>query len=112
MGGTVTLKRETLTWVATSISGIPGADGTPVITEVKADYGPCNVQQSSTTETRGGREITVQRLRVIGPLNRGISSKDRMIRGGRTYEVDGEPAHFVAGSLDHTETVLIEWEGQ
>lgn len=105
------LHLENLT-VRVVTAGAPDADGVPVVTTTAREWGLCNVQQTVTTETRGGREVTVTRLRASGPLARWITSGDVIERGGVTYRVDGDPAHFVGGALDHTELALIVWKGE
>lgn len=108
------LHRETLT-VAVVAVGEPDKNGVAVVTTEPRAWGPCNVQQSTTTETRGGREVVVTRLHASGPLAEWITSDDAVTRPrdpGVTYHVDGRPAHFVGGVLDHTELVLVGWEGE
>lgn len=97
--------------VTTVTAGAPDADGTPTETTTVTEWGPCNVQQVQTTEERGGREVVTTRLRASGPLARWITAGDRITWDGTVYQVDGNPAHFVGGALDHTEAVLIEWKG-
>lgn len=104
------LHHETLTVHVVTV-GLPDGDGVAVTTTAPTPWGPCNVQHSSTTETRGGREVTVTRLRASGPLARWISEGDKVTRDGVDYRVDGSPAHFVGRALDHTEVVLIAWKG-
>lgn len=105
------LHRETLT-VHITTDGDPDEDGVPSSTSVPREWGPCNVQQVSSTETRGGREVVVTKTRASGPLAKWIGSDAKVTRDGEDYRVDGKPAHFVGGALDHTELVLIAWEGE
>ncbi len=105
------LHRETLTVLAT-VTGAPDDDGVPVATATPRPWGRCNVQQAATSETRGGREVTVERLSVSGPLARWITEEDQILRDGVTYRVEGHPAHFVGGALDHTELVAYRIRGE
>lgn len=84
------------------------------VTRITSDreWGPCNVQQTASTETRTSGESTVTRFRASGPLAQWISSGDRVTWLGESYAIDGKPAHFSGGSLNHTEAVLIEWKGR
>lgn len=104
------LHRETLA-VHVVTTGGPDDDGVPVETLVERPWGPCNVQQVSSTEERDGREIVTTGMRASGPLAQWIDAGARVTRDGVDYRVDGDPAHFVGGALDHTEVRLIAWKG-
>jgi|GEM_PF-1106151 len=107
-----TLHREVLT-VCLVTTGIPDSDGVPVVTTTTRPWGPCNVQQSGTTEERNGREVVTVGLRASGPLAEWVSAGDiiERPRDGAVYQVDGAPAHYVGGALDHTEVRLVAWSG-
>lgn len=91
--------------------GPPDDDGVPTETVTTRPWGPCNIQRSSSTEQRDGREVVTTTLRVSGPLAEWIGEDDRVTCRGKDYRVDGEPAHFKGGALDHTELMLIKWTG-
>lgn len=105
------LHRETLTVHVVQVADEPDDDGVAAETSVPREWGPCNVQQVSSSEERGGREIVTTGMRASGPLARWISAGDRLTRDGVDYRVDGDPAHFVGNALDHTEVRLVAWKG-
>lgn len=105
------LRNQMITVIKVSV-GMPDEDGVPTETVEPAPWGPCNVQRASTTEVRDGNEITTTKLRAIGPLAQWINSMARITWQGVDYQVDGEPAHFLGGVLNHTEVDLIRWVGQ
>lgn len=105
------LHPETLT-VTLVTQGGPDEDGVPTETVTTRPWGPCNVQRSSTSEQRDGREVVTTTLQASGPLAPWITESDRITYLGKAYRVDGEPAHFRGGAFDHTEVTLIKWTGQ
>lgn len=105
------LHPETLL-VTVVIVGTPDDDGVPMATTLTRVWESCNVQQSSTIEDRGGGEVVTVKLHASGPLAEWITSESLVDWNGTTYRVEGEPAHFRGGALNHTEINLIGWEGQ
>lgn len=91
--------------------GPPDDDGVPTQTITLRAWGPCNVQQLTTTETGGATQLVGERWRASGPLADWIEPGDRITWGGQDYAIDGHPAHYGGGALDHTELVLARWEG-
>lgn len=91
--------------------GPPDDDGVPTQTTSEQRWGPCSVQQATTTETDGSTEFVTDRWRVSGPLADWIRPGDRVRWNGSWFEVNGEPAHFTGGALDHTEVAITRWEG-
>ena len=92
--------------------GPPDEDGVPITTLRDEIWEPCNVQRSSTSEERRDGEVVTVKLHASGPLAESITSESTVTWRGRDWQVEGEPAHFRGGVLDHTEIDLIRWEGQ
>lgn len=105
------LHNETLT-VRVATAGDPDEDGEVTESFIDRDWPGCNVQQKTSVEIRDVGEVITTRLLASGPLAEWISDADRILRADREYRVDGEPAHFKGGALDHTELFLIAWKGQ
>lgn len=103
------LHAETLTVVQVSTG--PPVDGIPQTTRVERDLLAGNVQQVGTSESVGNHELVTERVRWSGPPAEWVQPGDEVLWRGRRYRVDGEPAHFRGGVLDHTEFVLIIWKG-
>ena len=102
--------REMLTLIVVAV-GEPDGDGVPTETVSRVVWGPCHVELASTVEDRAAGEVTAGRWAASGPLDYRITPEARIEWRGKTFSVEGEPAHFDAGILDHTEVVLIRWEG-
>ncbi|XBH21609.1 hypothetical protein V5R04_15595 [Jonesiaceae bacterium BS-20] len=105
------LHHETLSVLVVTEAVLPDSAGEVVATTTEQPWGPCNVQRKSSSESQQRGEETVIRLRVSGPLALWITSAEKIIRRGITYYVEGEPAHFEGGVLDHTEVDLVTWKG-
>lgn len=91
--------------------GDPDDDGVPLETWAPAPWVGVNVQPESTSEERGGRQVVVERLACSGPLAPWITAACQIEWAGHTYEIEGRPAHYISGVLDHTELIAIRWEG-
>ena len=94
--------------------GPPDDDGVPIETVIEKSWPRCNAKVTATSEDRTTGETVTSTMHVSGPLAEWITSGDRMTRArdGTKWAVDGDPTHYVAGALDHTELGLIRWEGE
>lgn len=112
------IHQDTVTIIRTTEGG-PDDDGIPTSTTVRQVHPDCSVQPESTTEPGTGIHVITSRWRVSGPLAQWIRAGDRAevpwIVGadGRplALAVDGRPASFASGPLQHTEYYLIERKG-
>ncbi|UQI44636.1 head-tail adaptor protein [Streptomyces sp. HU2014] len=65
--------------------------------------GRASVQPARASEVAGpDRETAQDRVIVYLPLDAAVDSTDRLLWGGRTYDVDGTPMRWTHGSLRHT----------
>ena len=80
---------EPATLVRTS-SAVPDAEGNPTVTTTSTDV-LCRLAQSSTSddETEGDRRSTS--LRLFLPADVELDGSDRVVKDGRTFEVEGSP---------------------
>lgn len=92
--------------------GAPDADGVPSRSSVWFTWRQCNVQLTASGErVDGGAMSATTRWRASGPIEERITSSCVITWRGRSLTVEGEPAHFRGGALDHTEVVLVEKRG-
>lgn len=73
--------------------------------------GGCSVQPGATEEDLGGREAVAIRWTILAPAGVDVLATDRIVVNGVPYSVDGEPARWGTGVLDHTKIFLKRWEG-
>ena len=108
------LHREAVIVASTTTASKPGPNGTPVRTEVSRTIEGCNVQQVGITESLGSQELVTSRYRVsCGDLHEWVRQGDQVTFGWSTdkFTVEGRPAHFRGGALDHTEFIAISRKG-
>lgn len=65
------------------------------------DVSGCSVQPLVGQEVTVGRETVVSRWQVWAPSDTGVSSVDRVVFNGDTYEVDGEVQAWLFTPLGH-----------
>ncbi|GAA0455799.1 hypothetical protein GCM10009544_18160 [Streptomyces stramineus] len=69
---------------------------------VRAWTGPAHVQPDRSFEVRSpARETAQERLVIYLPPGADVDSADRVLWRHRWFEVDGEPARWMHGSLRH-----------
>jgi len=80
---------ESATLVRTS-SAVPDAEGNPTATTTQVEL-MCRLAQSRTSddETEGDRRATT--LRLYLPPDVVLDGSDRVVKDGRTFEVEGSP---------------------
>lgn len=108
------LHRETVIVASATTGDKPGPTGTPVRTTVDRTIEGCNVQQVGTTESLGSQELVTSRYRVsCGDLHEWVKQGDHVKFGwsGDEFTVEGRPAHFRGGALDHTEFIAVSRKG-
>ena len=104
------LHQETITIQSVGL-GAPDSAGVPARTITERVWEGCHVQPVGTTESVGAAQVVTDRLRVSGPLAPWIKPEDTLTRGGRTFEIEGEPQHYTGGVLDHTEIIVRAQKG-
>lgn len=69
-----------------------------------------NVQQvpNAAGSPVGVESVAAPRLRVSGPLTGAVTDGATVVHRGVSYEVNGPPAVFSGGVLDHTEFDLVQ----
>lgn len=70
-------------------------------TATSDDVTGCSVQPLVGQEVIVGRETVVSRWQVWAPSDAGVSSVDRIVFNGDTYEVDGEVQEWLFSPLGH-----------
>lgn len=95
--------------VRTATPGFPDASGVPTGTTTETIAPGWNVQPLSSADTVADVETVTARWRASGPLSTWIPATAHVLWQGREYSIDGEPAHYTGGALDHTELILIAW---
>lgn len=78
---------------------------------VEHDVDGCSVQPGASAEVLDGRDATVVRWTVFAPAGTDVLASDRVVYGGGTYEVDGEPLRHNEGVSDHVVVALKDWRG-
>lgn len=106
------LHTEVLAVQVVTESDLPDASGEITETIEVREWGPCIVQQRQTTEDTESGEDIAEKIWASGPLAEWITEVSKIVRDGRTYYVEGFPAHFKSGVLDHTEITLWCWKGK
>lgn len=73
----------------------------------------CSVQDVSTSMVLDGRQQTEVNAQVFAPSGSDIRAGDRIVHGGRTYAVVGEPATKSSplGGASHLHVLLAYWRG-
>jgi len=87
----------TPSWVAPATSSIAG----------------CRWQPVSSEEVLGNRDGSEIVARLLAPSDADIASRDRVVFGGVTFEVDGEPLRHrsPSGVAAHAEVLLRRFDG-
>lgn len=72
-----------------------------------------NAYPGATDEQVKARSTVTIRWTVIIPFLITISPHQAVRLGGRLYQIDGEPGHWVSptGALNHMELLLIDFKG-
>jgi|HubBroStandDraft_6_1064221.scaffolds.fasta_scaffold171308_3 hypothetical protein len=76
-------------------------------------YNYCGFQPLSTTEYIDDREFAETHWKCIFPGRAQVFAEDRVVWGGNTYEVDGDPEFWEdMWGRDHHTTILVKrWVG-
>lgn len=109
------LHREDVTVDSTTTSPRPGPDGLPTRTTEPRVIPGCNVQQVGTSESVGAQEMVTDRYRVsCTELHEWVRQGDPVHLGWSSdvFTVEGRPAHFRGGALDHTEFIIASRKGE
>lgn len=77
------------------------------------DIDGCNVQQSGTTLDQQGRFAVMDGLTLYAPSGSDIEAGDRIVYGGKTYTIDGDPREWASptGRVSTVQCPLKRWEG-
>lgn len=61
----------------------------------------CSVQPAPASEFTVDRDSFITRYQVFAPASADVLAGDRVAWDGNTYDVDGDPLRWDAGSLSH-----------
>ena len=76
--------------------------------------GGCSVQPASTSLSQDGRVLGVtDGLTAYLPPDADVQAGDRIVFGGKTYTINGDPLAWpsATGDLDHLHLNLVRWRG-
>ena len=73
----------------------------------------CSVQPASTSLSHDGRvQGITDGLTVYAPVDSDVKPGDRIVFGGNTYTINGDPLIWPgAGKLAHIQLNLVRWRG-
>lgn len=74
----------------------------------------CSVQPASTASNKDGRaEQVTDRYELLAPPCSDVEAGDRIVFGGRVFEIDGAPYEWKSptGRVAHLHAHLVEWRG-
>jgi hypothetical protein len=71
----------------------------------------CSVQPGLSREDLTNRDATLIAYTVFAPSGADVVAQDRIVFGGVTFEVDGDPQQWATGISDHAQFFLKRWDG-
>lgn len=108
----LSLLPQRVTWVVPATTTDPYGNAVPDWADTTdTDDVPAWIEQRDTVEQRDGRDTFVtQWLFIANEL--GISGRDRIVWGARTFEIDGEVSlEYTPAAGHHVEARLLLVEG-
>ena len=105
---------ETVTVIRPGVKTVRGSAVPDWTSATEHEVGRCQITSASTVQDRDGRVLNVSdRLTLRAPYGADIQAGDRIVHGGKTYEIDGDVSNTKSPTrrVSNLKCTLALWKG-